>query len=214
MRVLRRRPHGHADARAVHQIDQPQHHQCRKRNDRNLYVGETGAANLVNLLVDHWWESNVIAAPDDHRHILQDDRHADRGDQGGQSRRMPQWAIGNPFESPAEHHADHHRNQQTNAENQQRRHAGRSERNDHGESDHRPDHHHLTMSEVDQTDDAVHHRVAESDQRIDGAQSEAVDQLLEKCVHGQAFRNKMLMANRRFRLMPPGLWGGAEARRG
>jgi hypothetical protein len=109
---------------------------------------------------------------------------------------MPQWAIGYPFESPAEHHADHYRNQQTHAENQQWRHAGTGEKNDHGEGDHRPDHHHLTVGEVDQADDAVHHRVAKSDQRVDGAQSEAVDQLLEKSVHGQAFRNKVLVANR------------------
>jgi len=37
----------------------------------------------------------------------------------------------------------------------------------------------------------------------DSAQGEAVDQLLEESVHNQAFRNKVLLAYRMFRGMPP-----------
>jgi hypothetical protein len=68
---------------------------------------------------------------------------------------------------------------------------------------HRTDHHHLTVGEVDQADDAVNHRVTQSDERVDSAQGEAVDQLLEESVHNQAFRNKVLLAYRMFRGMPP-----------
>ena len=61
------------------------------------------------------------------------------------------------------------------------------------------------MRKVDQADDPVHHRVAESDERVYGAQGEAVDQLLEESVHGQAFRNEVLRANHRVRLIAPGV---------
>src|SRR6266446_9646090 len=38
----------------------------------------------------------------------------------------------------------------------------------------------ISVGEVDQLDDAVHHRVAEGDQREDGATGEAVDRLLDE----------------------------------
>jgi hypothetical protein len=57
--------------------------------------------------------------------------------------------------------------------------AGTS-RLDDGECDQRADHHHFAVGEIDQPEDAVDHRVAERDQRVDAALDEAVDDLLEK----------------------------------
>src|SRR5690606_14337430 len=45
------------------------------------------------------------------------------------------------------------------------------------------DHHDVAMGKVDQSDDAVHHRVAQRDQRIDAAQRQAVNELLNEDVH-------------------------------
>jgi hypothetical protein len=39
------------------------------------------------------------------------------------------------------------------------------------------------MREVDELDDAVHHRVAQRDNRINAAQGKSVNELLEKGIH-------------------------------
>jgi hypothetical protein len=39
------------------------------------------------------------------------------------------------------------------------------------------------MGEVDHADDAVDHRVADGDEAIDGAQRDAVDELLDEIFH-------------------------------
>jgi hypothetical protein len=49
----------------------------------------------------------------------------------------------------------------------------------------RTKHVHVAVREIDQAQHAVHHRVAERDQRVDRAEREAVDQLLEDGFHGQ-----------------------------
>ena len=42
------------------------------------------------------------------------------------------------------------------------------------------DHHHVAVGEVDELQHAVDHRVAERDQRVDGAGGQAVDEVLEE----------------------------------
>ena len=58
------------------------------------------------------------------------------------------------------------------------RHDGDPERN-RVEAEVRPDHVDIAMGEVDELDDAVDHRVAESDQRVDAAERNPVDELLQ-----------------------------------
>jgi len=41
------------------------------------------------------------------------------------------------------------------------------------------------MSEVDHTDDAVDHRVADGDEPVDRAERHAIDQLLKKIFHAE-----------------------------
>src|SRR5207245_5225457 len=48
------------------------------------------------------------------------------------------------------------------------------------ERDEEAQHEDVAVGEVDQLDDAVHHRVAEGDQREDGATGETVDRLLDE----------------------------------
>ena len=52
-----------------------------------------------------------------------------------------------------------------------------------GQRHHRAYHHHFAVREVDQAEDAVHHGVAQRDQRIDAALHQAVDDLLKKDIH-------------------------------
>ena len=44
----------------------------------------------------------------------------------------------------------------------------------------RPEHVHVAVREVDEAQHAVHHRVPERDQRVDGAERQTVDELLEE----------------------------------
>ena len=46
----------------------------------------------------------------------------------------------------------------------------------------RPEHQHVAVREIDETQDAINHRIAEGDERVYGAEREAVDQLLEEPV--------------------------------
>ena len=48
----------------------------------------------------------------------------------------------------------------------------------------RPQHVDVTMREVNNLDNPVDHRVSQSQQRIDAAKRETVDQLLHKDLHG------------------------------
>src|SRR5690606_7135809 len=48
---------------------------------------------------------------------------------------------------------------------------------------HGADHDDVAVREIDEADDAVHHRVAQRDQRVDAAQRQAIDELLYKDVH-------------------------------
>ena len=51
-----------------------------------------------------------------------------------------------------------------------------------------PDHEDVRMGEVDEAQDAVHHRVPEGDQRVDGAKRETVQELLEELRHAAGRR--------------------------
>ena len=51
----------------------------------------------------------------------------------------------------------------------------------------RADHVDVAVGEVDQPENAVHHRVAESNQGIDRADIESIDQLLNKGIHRRLF---------------------------
>lgn len=46
----------------------------------------------------------------------------------------------------------------------------------------RAEHQNVTVSEIDETQDAIHHRVAQRDKRVNGTERETVDQLLEEPV--------------------------------
>src|SRR3712207_8278548 len=43
--------------------------------------------------------------------------------------------------------------------------------------------HHVAVGEVDELEHAVHHRVAERDERVDGAGGQTVDEMLEELRH-------------------------------
>ena len=112
-------------------------------------------------------------------------RGADRRDQRRQARRVPQGPVSEPFHRIADQHAYRNRACGADQHHRERRQPEGRERVDHGEGDHRADHDDFAVREIDKLDDAVDHRVTERHHRIDGAQGEPVDQLLDEDVHAR-----------------------------
>ena len=51
--------------------------------------------------------------------------------------------------------------------------------------DHRADHEHVAVREVNELKHAVHHRVADGDQRVDRSNGQTVDELLNELGHAK-----------------------------
>ena len=136
--------------------------------------------------LDQCREGQIVAAPDHERQVLQDDGHADGGDQRREPGRFAQRTVGDFLHPVGERHAYEDSDDEAGENDQDRRqlHVRAEERRDHRQRDHRADHHHFAVGKVDQADDAVDHGVAQRDQSIDAAQRQAVDDLLQKRVHG------------------------------
>jgi hypothetical protein len=191
--VLRGCAHRDAELGAVDESEQAGHHQDRDHDDGDLHVGNRGAVRIAREVerddCDDLREGHRIAAPDDHRQVLQDDRKPDGGDQRRQSRRVAQRPVGDAFERVTYRHARGHRDEHAGCKQDQRGQAdvGAGQRGDHRHGDHRPDHHHLAMGEIDELDDPVDHRVTQGHDGVDAAQREAIDQLLQQDVHAGCF---------------------------
>ncbi|MNN39547.1 hypothetical protein D3C81_1535860 [compost metagenome] len=100
--------------------------------------------------------------------VLQDQRHADGGDQRRQARGVAQRLVGDALDGPAVY-AGNDDGEHQRAEDQQRE-GFQAEERQQRQGDGREvggDHVHLAMGEVDHADDAVDHRVTDGDQAVD-----------------------------------------------
>src|ERR1051325_2549632 len=87
--VLRGRAHRRAQAGAVHEGRERRHHREAGADDGDLHVGDRGAADRIARHLDDLRERENVAAPDEHREVLQDDRDPDRCDERREPRRAP-----------------------------------------------------------------------------------------------------------------------------
>jgi len=112
--------------------------------------------------------------------VLEEERHAERGDERRDTRCLAQP----PVREALDHHAE-----QSAADHRADEHQGDEEREVDGErvrgaedrhqpvADERPDHEDVAVGEVQELENAVHHRVAERDQRIQRTVRDAGDEL-------------------------------------
>ena len=115
---------------------------------------------------------------------MQDDRHADRGNQRRQAKAAAQRPVGEALDRPAVERGQRHGDQEHQEQRQRHRgHADCDQREKADQRDEAPNHEDVAMGEVDHADDAVDHRVADGDQAVDRAERDAVDELLEKIFH-------------------------------
>src|SRR4029079_2032989 len=76
-----------------------------------------------------------------------------------------------------------HRSHQYDRETKQTGPGGKPELEGQKITNESADHINVAVREVDQPQDAIDHRVAQGDQRVDRADRQAVNQLLNECVH-------------------------------
>ena len=174
---------GGADERLEghHQGDGVDHHEHRHpRHPHPAHLERPGGDHRGEGLLP------VAARVEEPDHLLQEDRHADGGDQ----RRQPGGVAERPVGQPLDQHRHRHRHQQaatsitgraTHGVARQRVGQQPAVDGEPGEGAHHED---LAVGEVDELDDPVDHRVAEGDEAVGGAQHRAVDQLLEELPHG------------------------------
>jgi hypothetical protein len=179
---------GAAERSAVDQQREADHQADGDQDDQHLQIaqrdGELAALEEAHAAGDHRLQGLVARALEELNVVLQEDRHADRGDQGGEARRVAQRPIGDALEGPSVHRGQQHRRDEHDQQGE--RHPADADQAEHEEGDdrdERADHENFAVREIDHADDAVHHRVADRDQPVDHAERQPVDQLLEEIAH-------------------------------
>jgi hypothetical protein len=170
-------------------IFKERHHDCQRgEHDEDLDVrephGERLAIDQRMSALDQRRQRLHARALRDLHVVGEKDRHADGRDQRRQPIGVAQRPVGETLDRPAVQRREPHGDQQ---HEEQRHRDGGDADGDEGEEgdqgDEGADHEHVAMGEVDHADDAVDHRVADGDEAIDGAERDAVDELLEEIFH-------------------------------
>ena len=107
-------------------------------------------------------------------HAFKEERHADGGDEGREPWRIAQRPVGDPLDGHVENTADEHRDHEHDHEREggagtERLAFGQAEDRDERSGEEGPEGEDVAMREIDELDDAVDHRVAERDERVDPA---------------------------------------------
>ncbi len=180
LRVLRGGAHGAADPGAADEVDQEdeQRHGHHERQDVAVRDRDAEDRDVARLGLDQVGHAAVRAAEPEQADVLQDEGEADRGDEGGELGRVAQRPVADPLDHHVERSAGDHADEQDQHEPEDRargaRGDGQADRADHRVRHEAADHEQVAVGEVDQLDDAVDERVADGDQRPDGAVREAV----------------------------------------
>jgi hypothetical protein len=113
--------------------------------------------------------------------VLQEDRHPDGGDQRNQALGAAHRPVGHALNAPAVGAGNHNRADKPGGDQQPAAvDAHHHQRGDDHKGDIAADHVDLAVGEVDHADNAVHHRIADGDQRVGASQRDAVKHLLQK----------------------------------
>ena len=157
-------------------VDEPDQHRHddnagNDRHDRFNRDGQLPVKEADRLQTgDNGGKALGVGGPGQLGHLLQQIADADRCDQDGQRRGLAQGAVGDALYRDAEQRADHHRQD----DGQHRVHACRAE----GKKDNiAADHDDIAVGEVQHLGNAVDHGIAQCDQCVDTAQTDAVDQI-------------------------------------
>ena len=144
-------------------------------DDRELVPGVADPGDLEGLRAgDEVRHRVVVDAVDRQRDVLDDERHPDSGDQGGEARRRPQPPVGDELDRRVhEREHDHHRDEGEQHPADDPGHARvrieAEHRHDHRARHEPGEREDIAVREVDQLQDPVDERVAERDEAVDEA---------------------------------------------
>ena len=118
----------------------------------------------------------VVDAVEREPDVLDDERHADRGDQRREPWRVAQRLVGDPLDRGVEEREaghDHDEREREAADDREhaRAHVEAEDADDHRARDEAGEREDVAVREVDQLQDAVDERVAERDETVDRARS-------------------------------------------
>jgi len=116
--------------------------------------------------------------------ILQEKRSADGGNQRNQTGSPAQRTVGDALQSHRREPADDHPGKEHQEENESGVNRGQTSRGLKPQQDLHPDEgaddEDLAVSEINELQDAVHHGIAQGDERVHEAQDDPIDEHLEK----------------------------------
>jgi hypothetical protein len=186
-----------AERGALHELMEPHHHENREARHDEQEHGHVHAQYLEPPASREQEARHVDLHPrtlGEHDGVLEEDGRSDRADQGAEPGGAAgvERAVGEALEAGSDESGPDHGGQEEERQHPRRvkaRGTGREQGGEHAPADVGPDHEDLAVGEIDHEEDAVHHRVAESDQPVDRAEGEAEHELLgqdaEEVVHGQ-----------------------------
>jgi hypothetical protein len=195
-------PHGDAEDEQLDQLDV---------HPMNNEDGIDQRSRLERLRVRGAEDERVVGAelgPEEQEGaVLKEEGDAERADQWGNPGRVTQRPVGKPLDDDAEEAGGEHRGQEHEQDQRRERDVRRERAAEHREDavpDKRADHVHVAVREIQQLEDAVHHRVADRDQRVEAAQRYAADGELdeelgverERKLHGQGRFSESRAAHR------------------
>src|SRR5215207_1996897 len=174
-----------AERRLGNYVGEARHQAYGDDHDHDLDVGElNGKSSMLRQLVaaEHDRLQRLDArALGELDVVLQDDRHADCGNERRQAEGAAKRPIGNALDHPAIHAGNGHCYQKHDDERQHGQcqtggahDADGDYRDQRNEGSH---HEHIAMGEVDHADDAIDHRVAYGDQAIDRPKRYSINEL-------------------------------------
>ena len=192
-----KRAHRHAHLRVQHDGVRPKSSSKRDAEDEHLAGGDRqrrerapGLGNLDRAVGDDLGKRLRVGAEDELAGVFEEERNADGGDEHGELRTVAQRPVAELFDDDADERADAAwRASSTAVAPAQRGPAAEQLRAVFGadiKSRERAEHEDVAVREIDEAQDAIDHRVAQRDERVDRALRQPVDELLEKFDHGAA----------------------------
>src|SRR5690606_24399044 len=191
--VLRTCPGRAPDARILDEQRQRDHENYRDDNDHDARIRrgdhEIRAQLELHRTGDEGRDGHVARPLANSHPVLKKNRHADGRNQRHQSWPATQRCIRDFFDCVAVYAGNDDGHHQHDKNNDRQRQAAIDPYGRQGNQAHiGTDHVDLAMCEVDHADNAVHHGVANGDERVNGAERQAVKQLLRQL--GNKLRHK------------------------
>src|SRR5262249_7512432 len=151
------------------------HHQCeRDEKDDDLHVRDDDAAYVVARLTDEGRKRTWRGGEEKNREVLQKKGNADRRDERREAWRITHRPVRRSLAREAERRSDGHRSDERERDVHWAELVPRLKAEPRANEDRRvrAHHEHFAVSEVDEPEHAVHHRVAERDEGVDRPDAE------------------------------------------